>query len=86
MRLIDRPDAVQYSPDRLTKLGQQAAAPNSPFTLSDRIGIVCDSLALARAGYSTVSSALELISVLHSEKECKHPHLQHFSHLTNQFC
>ncbi|KAL1947448.1 hypothetical protein VTO73DRAFT_14409 [Trametes versicolor] len=61
--------AVQYSPDRLTKLGQQAAAPNSPFTLSDRIGIVCDSLALARAGYSTVSSALELISVLHSEKE-----------------
>ncbi|OJT04088.1 Aminopeptidase 2, mitochondrial [Trametes pubescens] len=61
--------AVQYSPDRLTKLGQQAAAPNSPFTLSDRIGIVCDSLALARAGYATVSSALELISVLHSEKE-----------------
>ncbi|KAH9857712.1 leucyl aminopeptidase [Lenzites betulinus] len=61
--------AVHYSPERLAKLGQQAAAPNSPFTLSDRIGIVCDALALSRAGYATVSGTLELISALKNEKE-----------------
>ncbi|KAI0637348.1 leucyl aminopeptidase [Trametes polyzona] len=61
--------AVKYSADRLAKLGQQAAAPNSPFTLSDRIGLVCDALALSRAGYTTVSSTLELVSLLRDEKE-----------------
>ncbi|KAJ8489143.1 hypothetical protein ONZ51_g3140 [Trametes cubensis] len=62
--------AVQYSPDRLAKLGQQAAAPDSPFSLQDRIGLVCDALALSKAGYTSVSSALELTSALHNEKEC----------------
>ncbi|KAI0831781.1 leucyl aminopeptidase [Trametes gibbosa] len=61
--------AVQYSAERLAKLGQQAVAPNSPFTLSDRIGLVCDALALSRAGYATVSGTLELISALKNEKE-----------------
>ncbi|KAI9056855.1 leucyl aminopeptidase [Trametes sanguinea] len=61
--------AVQYSADRLAKLGQQAAAPDSPFSLSDRIGLVSDALALSKAGYTSVSSALELISALRGEKE-----------------
>ncbi|CDO74865.1 hypothetical protein BN946_scf185004.g15 [Trametes cinnabarina] len=61
--------AVQYSADRLVKLGQQAAAPGSPFSLSDRIGLVSDALALSKAGYTSVSSALELISALRNEKE-----------------
>ena len=55
----------------MAKLGQQAAAPDSPFSLQDRIGLVCDALALSKAGYTTVSSALELISALHNEKECE---------------
>ncbi|KAI0668551.1 leucyl aminopeptidase [Trametes maxima] len=61
--------AVSYSADRLAKLGQQAAAPNSPFSLSDRIGIVSDALALAKSGYAPVSSALEVIGALRDEKE-----------------
>ncbi|KAI0373350.1 leucyl aminopeptidase [Pilatotrama ljubarskyi] len=61
--------AVRYPPERLTKLGEQAAAPDSPFSLSDRIGLVLDALALSKAGYTTVSSALELISTLRNEKE-----------------
>ena len=62
-------DATQYPPERLAKLGQQATAENSPFSLSDRIGLVYDALALAKAGYAPVSSALELISTLRNEKE-----------------
>ncbi|TBU29067.1 peptidase family M1-domain-containing protein [Dichomitus squalens] len=61
--------ATQYPPERLAKLGQQAVAENSPFSLSDRIGLVFDALALAKAGYAPVSSALELISILKTEKE-----------------
>ncbi|KAI0747687.1 peptidase family M1-domain-containing protein [Daedaleopsis nitida] len=61
--------AVQYSTDRLVKLGEQAAAQNSPFSLSDRMGLVYDALALSKAGYAPVSSALGLISALHGEKE-----------------
>ena len=62
-------DVVQYPPQRLAELGQLAAAENSPFSLSDRIGLVADALALSKAGYSTVSSALQLISTLRDEKE-----------------
>ncbi|KAI0781326.1 leucyl aminopeptidase [Trametes elegans] len=61
--------AVQYSADRLVKLGQQTAAEGSPFSLSDRIGLVSDALALSKAGYTSVSSALGLIDALHNEKE-----------------
>ncbi|KAI8998978.1 leucyl aminopeptidase [Trametes punicea] len=61
--------AVQYSADRLAKLGQQAATTDSPFSLSDRIGLVSDAFALSKASYTSVSSALELISALHDEKE-----------------
>lgn len=64
-------DAVKYSPERLVKLGQTAALPDSPFSLSDRIGLVWDAFALAKAGYAPVSSALGLISMLRDEKECK---------------
>lgn len=64
-------DAVRYSAERLVKLGQTAAAPDSPFSLSDRIGLVWDAFALAKAGYAPVSSAFGLISMLRDEKECK---------------
>ena len=68
--MIALPDAVQYSADRLVKLGQQAALPNSPFSLSDRIGLVRDAFALARSGHTSVTSALGLVSSLLGEKEC----------------
>ena len=51
------------------KLGEQAATKDSPFSLSDRIGLVADALALSKAGYATVSSALGLISTLRDENE-----------------
>ena len=63
-------DAVRYGAERLVKLGQTAAAPDSPFSLSDRIGLVWDAFALAKAGYAPVSSAFGLISMLRDEKEC----------------
>ncbi|KAI0695406.1 peptidase family M1-domain-containing protein [Cerioporus squamosus] len=61
--------ATQYSAERLVKLGEQAAAKDSPFSLTDRIGLVSDALALAKAGYTPVSSALGLINALREEKE-----------------
>ncbi|KAH9923974.1 ERAP1-like C-terminal domain-containing protein [Epithele typhae] len=60
--------ATAYSEERLAKLGEQAAAENSPFSLSDRIGLVYDALALAKAGYSSVTGALDLIVGLKNEK------------------
>ncbi|TBU53789.1 hypothetical protein BD310DRAFT_937381 [Dichomitus squalens] len=61
--------AVQYSPERLVRLGRTAALPDSPFSLSDRIGLVWDASALAKAGYAPVSSAFALIRMLQGEKE-----------------
>ncbi|KAI0743398.1 peptidase family M1-domain-containing protein [Daedaleopsis nitida] len=61
--------AVRYSAARLAKLGEQATAPNSPFTVSDRIGLVLDAFALAKAGYAPLSSALGLVSSLKGETE-----------------
>lgn len=54
------------------KLGQQATAVDSPFSLSDRIGLVLDAYALANAGYASLSSALGLVNSLASaETECE---------------
>ena len=53
------------------KLGQQAAAPNSPFSLSDKIGLLYDALALAKAGYASVGGALSLTIGLRGERERK---------------
>ena len=35
------------------------------------MGLVGDALALSKAGYTPVSTALELINTLRDEKECK---------------
>ena len=55
----------------MVKLGQTAALSGSPFSLSDRIGLVWDAFALAKAGYASSSSAFGLISMLREEKECE---------------
>lgn len=40
------------------------------FSLEDRIGLVYDVLALAKAGYIDVSSVLKLYEAFRNEKEC----------------
>jgi aminopeptidase 2 len=51
---------VNYSPERLAKLGQQAAN----FSVEDRVGLVSDASSLARAGYGKTSGSLSLITAL----------------------
>jgi len=63
-------DRVLYTPERLAKIATEAAKENSIFTLNDRIGLVHDSMALAQAGFAKLSSALNLVHILRSEKEC----------------
>ncbi|WVQ78532.1 hypothetical protein IAT38_000618 [Cryptococcus sp. DSM 104549] len=51
---------VAYSPERLVKLGKQAAS----FTVEDRVGLVSDAATLARAGYAKTSGSLSLVKEL----------------------
>jgi aminopeptidase 2 len=60
---------VLYTPDRLAKIASEAAKEGSAFSLDDRIGLVHDSFALAKAGLADVSSALTLTDNLRHEKE-----------------
>ncbi|TIA89691.1 hypothetical protein E3P99_01933 [Wallemia hederae] len=60
---------VLYSPERLTKLGLEAAKPHSSFSLNDRIGLVNDAFVLAKAGNGPTSGALGFINQLKNEKE-----------------
>lgn len=62
---------VLYSPDRLVKIGQEAAKTYSVFAIEDRIGLVDDAFALSKAGYSDVSAALALTDALRNESECQ---------------
>ncbi|KAF9813474.1 hypothetical protein IEO21_05581 [Rhodonia placenta] len=60
---------VLYSTERLIAIGAEAAKAASPFSVEDRTGLVYDALALAKAGFSTVSSALSLFEVLREARE-----------------
>jgi aminopeptidase 2 len=62
---------VLYTPTRLAAIAREAAKSDSIFSLADRMGLVQDSFALAKAGYLTLSSALNLIYELRVEKECE---------------
>ena len=64
-------DRVGYTPDRLKHLGTWAAQENSIFSLDDRMGLVSDAIALAKAGTGKTSSAFDLVETLRNEKECK---------------
>ena len=59
-----------YSPEITTKISAEAAKPGSIFSLNDRIGLVIDSVALAKAGFSGTGSVFTLIDVLREGKEC----------------
>ena len=65
-----------YTPDITAKIAAEAAKPDSIFSLNDRIGLVLDSVALAKAGFSDTGSLLTLIDGLRGEKECMCFYLQ----------
>jgi len=64
-------DRVAYTPERIAILGKQAADTCSPFSLTDRIGLVSDAQNLGQSGYIKTSTALELIDALKNEEECE---------------
>jgi len=67
-----RTDRVLYGPDTTAKIFAEAAKPDSILSLNDRIGLVLDSAALAKAGYSDTGSMFTRIDGLREEKECTH--------------
>ena len=56
-------------PERLAQIGLEAAKEDSLFTLDDRIGLINDAFATAKAGLSKLSSSLTLVNLLRNEKE-----------------
>ena len=62
-----------YSPNITGKISAEAAKPDSILSLNDRIGLVLDSVALAKAGFSDTGSMFTLIDGLRGEKECTLP-------------
>jgi len=60
---------VLYSPDITAKISAEAAKPDTIFSLNDRMGLVLDSVALAKAGFSDTSNMFTLIDSLRGEKE-----------------
>lgn len=61
-----------YSPERAQKIAEEATKGDSVFSVDDRMGLVHDSTALAKAGYVKTSSVLDLAEMMSkNEKECK---------------
>ncbi|KAJ7108703.1 peptidase family M1-domain-containing protein [Mycena epipterygia] len=60
---------VLYSPDRLKAIGVEAAKETSTFSLQDRVGLIHDAIALAKADLMKISNALDLVYAFRSEKE-----------------
>ncbi|KAL4067568.1 leucyl aminopeptidase [Scleroderma citrinum] len=60
---------VLYSDERLAQIASEAAKGDNIFSLNDRIGLVHDSMALAKSGHATVSSALTVVDISREERE-----------------
>ena len=60
-----------YTPERLAAIAKVASEKDSPFAFEDRIGLINDAPALAKAGLTQTSSALPLIDNFRNETECK---------------
>ncbi|KAL4244429.1 Aminopeptidase [Abortiporus biennis] len=61
---------VMYPTERLTKIALESAQEHSPFSFQDRIGLILDARALAKAGLIPTSNVLTLINAIaKSEKE-----------------
>ncbi|EFP74548.2 Aminopeptidase 2 mitochondrial [Puccinia graminis f. sp. tritici] len=59
---------VCYPAERLQKLGQEISKPNSVFSVADKMGLIQDAIVLAQAGYSSTSSALDILFPLGGER------------------
>jgi aminopeptidase 2 len=71
MELILYSGRVLYTPARLAAIASEAAKPDTIFSLGDRMGLVQDAFALGKAGYLSLSSALNLVYELRAENECE---------------
>ncbi|KAI0318713.1 peptidase family M1-domain-containing protein [Amylostereum chailletii] len=60
---------VLYTPERLAAIVSEVVKPNSVFSLNDRIGIVYDTMAFAKAGFIKLSTALDVVDKFRQEKE-----------------
>jgi len=60
-----------YTPARFSAIAREAAKVNPIFSQNDRIGLVHDVFALAKAGYLLPSAALNLVHELRGNKECE---------------
>ncbi|KAJ6582902.1 leucyl aminopeptidase [Mycena vulgaris] len=60
---------VLYSPDRLKAIGAEAAKETSVFSVPDRVGLIHDAVALAKAELMKISNALDLVYAFRSEKQ-----------------
>ncbi|GAA5834060.1 hypothetical protein JCM11251_003607 [Rhodosporidiobolus azoricus] len=60
---------VAYPPSHLSKLADEASKPTSKLSLTDRVGIVQDVVALAEAGYSSTVSSLDFIRRLSTSEQ-----------------
>jgi aminopeptidase 2 len=61
------PVHVLYTPERLSKIAAEAGKGEDVFSIDDRIGLVNDATALARAGLMKTSAALEMVDKLRHE-------------------
>lgn len=59
---------VAYTPERLAKLGAEAAKKDSAFSLEDRVGLVSDAMVLAKSGYGKTSGGLSLLKALKGDE------------------
>jgi len=59
---------VCYPAERLQKLGKEIAKPTSSFSVADKMGLIQDAIILAQAGYSSTSSALDILFPLGGER------------------
>lgn len=60
-----------YPAQVLHKIAQEAVKKDSVLSLEDRMGLVLDAPALAKAGLTETSSVLALIDTLRNETECE---------------
>lgn len=63
-------DRVLYTVERLEKIAQEAAKEDSILSLNDRLVLMNDSVALAKAGLSPISGSFTLIQGFKNEEEC----------------
>lgn len=62
---------VLYDSASLAAIAKEAAKPDSILSLEDRMGLILDAPALAKAGLLKTSDVFTLLDAFRNEKECK---------------